>query len=67
MAAEVIPNRRDLDIRNTGALPRGTGCRYLEVLRAHVDGVFIAVRWCRKLPATGVVIDVDAVAVAAKG
>lgn len=53
----VIPYSASLDIRNVDALPRGTGIRYLEVVRGQKQNTFVAKAW-RKSPVEGsVVID----------
>lgn len=57
-AAEVIANGPDLKIVNLDAMPRGTGCRYLEVIRAHT-GDLIAKQWRREVPAAGIVVDLE--------
>jgi len=46
---EIVPNSRDLDIRNLDALPRGTGAQFLEVVRGQGDEL-IAKQWRRKIP-----------------
>lgn len=43
----IIPYTRDLVIRNIDSLPRGTGCRYLEVL-VGLNGEYVAAAWRRK-------------------
>lgn len=44
----IIRNTKELIVKNTEILPRGTGAKYLEVL---VNGKeFIAIQWRRKLP-----------------
>lgn len=48
----VIPNSRELRIRNTAQLPHGMGCRFLEVMTSHIEGEYIAVQWRRKAPTT---------------
>jgi len=53
---EVIPYSKDLDIRNIEALPRGTGARYLEVIRGEKDE-YIAKLWRRKATDKGILID----------
>ena len=44
-----IPYTRTLIIRNLESLPRGTGCRYLEVIDG-LDGEYVAAAWRRKPP-----------------
>ena len=45
----IIPYTRTLTIRNLDTLPRGTGCRYLEVIDG-LHGECVAVAWRRKPP-----------------
>jgi len=45
----VIPYNRDLDIRNVESLPRGTGARYLIVIRGQGDEL-VAKQWARVFP-----------------
>jgi hypothetical protein len=40
----------ELIIRNTDALPAGTGCRYLLCIRGQGEEL-VAKQWCRKMPA----------------
>ena len=53
---QTIPYSAELDarIRNTGALPAGTGCRYLLCIKGPEDGggepTLIAKAWMRVLP-----------------
>ena len=49
---DVIKYNPKMKITNTDQLPRGTGCKYLEVLKPHVNGEYIAVQWRRKLNTT---------------
>lgn len=58
MKAQIIPNSRTLDIRNLDALPRGTGCRYLEVIRGQGEE-FVAKQWRRKPVKDAILIDLD--------
>ncbi|HDO36184.1 MAG TPA: hypothetical protein ENH07_07825 [Nitrospirae bacterium] len=53
---EIIPYTKDLDIRNIDALPRGTGARYIEVVKG-VDGALVAKQWRRKPIKKGVLVD----------
>ena len=45
-----IAYNRSLDIRNTDALPKGLGCKYLLCIQGP-GGVLIAKAWKRKAPA----------------
>ena len=45
----------NLKIANLDQLSKGTGCRYLVVIKG--DGNWIAKRWCRKHPKDDYVID----------
>ena len=45
----IIPYTRSLTIRNLDALPRGTGCRYLEVIDG-LHGEYVAAAWRRTPP-----------------
>jgi len=45
----IIPYTRSLTIRNLESLPRGTGCRYLEVIDG-LYGEYVAVAWRRSPP-----------------
>jgi DNA polymerase III sliding clamp (beta) subunit (PCNA family) len=56
---EIIPQSRDLKITNLDQLPRGTGARYLEVVRGE-DGVLVAKQWRRKPVAGAVLVDTEA-------
>lgn len=58
MKVQIIPNSRTLDIRNLEALPRGTGCRYLEVIRGQREE-FVAKQWRRKLIEGTILIDLN--------
>lgn len=66
MAAEIIPNTRELRIANLRSLKPGTGARYVEVIRDH-NGGLIAKAWKRTVPATGIVVDLDAPKIVAEG
>ena len=46
----VVDYQPTLDIRNSEMLPRGTGCKYLEVLKT--EFCFIAYCWRRSIPKT---------------
>jgi len=46
----IIKYTPDLVIRNVDQLPKGGGCKYLEVVPAR-DGAYIAKQWRRKIPA----------------
>lgn len=46
----IIPYSRDMDIRNTDQLPRGTGGKYLLCIKG-LEGELIASHWKRKKPA----------------
>lgn len=48
----IVEYRPTMDIRNLQSIPRGTGCRYLECIRAHTPGVLIAAQWRRTAPAS---------------
>ncbi len=52
---ETIPYQPGLTIANVAQLPRGRGARYLEVIRSHVAGEFIAKRW-RRVPMPGLLL-----------
>ena len=56
----IIPYTSTLDIRNVGALPRGTGARYLIAIHGE-QGVLVAKRWARVLPTkpSGIEVAVD--------
>jgi hypothetical protein len=56
---EVIPISRELKITNLDALPRGTGARYLEVIRGE-DDTLVAKQWRRKPVAGAVMVDMEA-------
>ena len=45
----IIPYTRDTTIRNLDSLPRGTGCRYLEVIDG-LHGEYVAAAWRRTPP-----------------
>lgn len=45
----MIPYTRDMIIRNLDSLPRGTGCRYLEVVPG-LHGEYVAAAWRRRPP-----------------
>ncbi len=45
----IIPYTRSLTIRNLDSLPRGTGCRYLEVIDG-LHGEYVAAAWRRTPP-----------------
>ena len=53
---KIIPHTKELDIRNIDAIPKGTGARYLEVIKG-LDGEFVATQWRRKLPDSGIIVD----------
>lgn len=57
--AEIIPYSKELDIRNIEALPRGTGAKYLEVIKGEKDE-YIAKQWRRKPGEKGILIDFEA-------
>jgi hypothetical protein len=46
--SKIIPFDKTLKIVNTEQLARGTGAKYLEVIEAHIPGIYIAKQWRRK-------------------
>lgn len=44
-----IPYTNTLNIKNVENLPRGTGCKYLEVIESHIEGEYIAKQWRRSI------------------
>lgn len=59
MAAEIILYTRETKVANLDAMPRGLGLRYLEVIRDHTGAGYIAQQWRKKLPAAGIVLDLN--------
>lgn len=57
-APETIPYSKDLKITNLDALPRGTGARYLEVIRGEGD-VLVAKQWRRKPVEGAILVDME--------
>ncbi len=54
----VIEYTPQLNITNTQFLAPGLGLKYLEVIEAHIPGVYIAKKWRRTLPQdASIVID----------
>lgn len=45
---QIIKYNPSLTIANVSNLPHGLNCKYLEVIEAHIPGVFIAKQWRRK-------------------
>lgn len=58
-AAGPIPYSKDLKITNMDAMPKGSGARYLEVVRGEND-TLIAKQWRRKPVANAVLVDFEA-------
>lgn len=50
MTMKIIKYTPALDIRNISQLPRGTGAKYLIVIKGPSSDIFIAKRWARKKP-----------------
>ena len=53
--SKVIPYSKDLKINNIDTLPKGTGVRYLEVIKGE-NGTYIAKQW-RRTPVDAILID----------
>jgi hypothetical protein len=44
----IIDYDKSMHIVNTEQLPHGTGAKYLEVIKSHIEGEYIAVQWRNK-------------------
>jgi len=57
MKSEIIKFSRDLVIKNLCCLPRGTGAKYLEVIRGE-GNEYVAKQWRRKI-VPGILIELS--------
>ena len=48
----IIKYTPQLKITNLEHLAHGTGAKYLEVIRSHISGEYVAIQWRMKKPTT---------------
>ena len=55
--AQIIPYLPTMKVVNVESLPKCKMAPYLEVIPSHIDGVWIAKAWRRKVTKTGILLE----------